>query len=139
MSGFGDRPIAVHGMKELQKALKDLDGESQKEIRLVLNDVAKTVAQGAAMRVPARTGRARASLRASSSQRESRVSAGGRKASYYGWLDFGGKTGRNKSVHRRFVPGGRYLYPTIAANRDSLVNAIAQSLNDLAKKKGLAP
>jgi len=133
-----ERPIAVKGMVELQRALKALDGESQKEIRVALNRVADTVAQGAARRVPVRTGKARSSLRARSSQRETKVGAGGRKAPYYAWLDFGGRIGRDKSVRRRVVPGGRYLYPTLSANRDSLAKAIAQALQDLAERKGLA-
>lgn len=131
------KPIAVQGMKELQRALKELDGESQKQIRVALNTVADTVAQGAARRVPVKTGKARASLRAMSSQRETRIAAGGRKAPYYGWLDFGGRIGRNKSVARPFVPGGRYIWPTIAANRDNLAGAVDKALKDLARSKGL--
>lgn len=130
-------PIRVEGMRELQRALKELDGESQKEIRVALNRVADTVAQGAARRVPVRTGKARASLRAMSSQRETRVSAGGRKAPYYGWLEFGGRIGKDKSVVRPFVKGGRYLWPTIAANRDALAGAVEGALVDLARAKGL--
>lgn len=131
------KPIAVTGMKELRKALKDMDGESQKEIRVALNRVADTVAQGAARRVPVRSGKARATLRAMSSQTETRISAGGRKAPYYGWLDFGGRIGRNKSQLRPFFEGGRYIYPTIAANRDSLAKAVDKQLKDLARSKGL--
>jgi hypothetical protein len=131
------KPIAVQGMKELQRALKDLDGQSQKEIRVALNTVAETVAQGAARRVPRRTGRARATLRAMSSQTETRISAGGRKAEYYGWLDFGGRVGRDKSVERPFIKRGRYIWPTVAANRDGLAEAVEKALVDLARAKGL--
>lgn len=131
-------PIKVKGMVELQRALKDLDGESQKEIRVVLNRVAETVAQGAARRVPVRTGRARASLRAKSSQRETKVSGYGRKAPYGPWLDFGGKVGRDKSLRRPFVHGGRYLYPTLAAQRPNLVKAITEGLEELMQRKGLS-
>jgi len=130
-------PIRVEGMKELQRALKELDGESQKEIRVALNEVAVTVAQGAARRVPVRTGAARESLRAMSSQRETRISAGGRKAPWYGWLDFGGAVGRNNSVRRPFVRQGRYIFPTIGANRDGLARAVRDALVALARRKGL--
>jgi hypothetical protein len=131
------RPIAVTGMKELQRALRDLDGESQKEIRVALNQVAATVAQGAARRVAVRTGKARGTLRVMSSQTETRIAAGGRKAPYYGWLDFGGRIGKDKSVRRPFVREGRYIYPTIAANRDTLAKAIEAQLVKLARSKGL--
>jgi hypothetical protein len=133
---FGPKPIAVEGMKDLQRALKDLDGESQKEIRVALNEVAATVAQGASRRVPVRSGRARGSLKAMSSQRETRISAGGRKAPYYGWLDFGGRIGRDKATVRPFVPAGRYIWPAVAANRDGIAKAIEEALTDLARRKG---
>lgn len=130
-------PIKVKGLVEFQRALKQMDGESQKQLRVVLNSVAETVAAGAARRVPVRTGRARASLRAQSSQREARVSGGSKKAPYYGWLDFGGRIGRNKSVRRPFVQSGRYIYPTMNANRDGITTALEAGLNALARDAGL--
>jgi hypothetical protein len=130
-------PIKVDGLRDLQRALKQIDGESQKQLRVVLNSISATVAAGAARRVPVRTGRARASVRASSSQREARVTAGSKKVSYYGWLDFGGRIGRDKSNRRPFVKGGRYLYPAYAANRDSVHKALQKSLTDLAREAGL--
>lgn len=131
------KAIAVEGMKDLQAALKAMDGESQKEIRVALNRVAETVVAGAARRVPVRSGRARASLKAASSQRETRVGAGGRKAPYYGWLDFGGRIGRDKSQRRPFVAGGRYIWPAVAANREALARAVDEQLKSLARSKGL--
>lgn len=131
------KPIKVEGLKEFQRALKDADGESQKKLRLVLNDVSNTVVAGAARRVPRRTGRAAASLRAQSSQREARVIGGSKKVPYYGWLDFGGRIGRDKSQRRPFIQAGRYLWPTVAANRQSLENALQKGLIDLAREAGL--
>lgn len=130
-------PIKISGLREFQRALKQMDGESQKKLRVVLNEAATTVAEGAARRVPVRTGRARASLRAMSSQREARVMGGSKKAPYYGWLDFGGRTGRDKSQRRPFVQGGRYMYPTFASNRDSIYKALQKSLAELARTAGL--
>lgn len=148
-------PIKIVGLRDFQKALKDLDGESQKQLRVVLNTVSDTVAQGAARRVPVRTGRARASLRAQSSQREAKVIGGSKKAPYYGWLDFGGTVGKGRvsggfkkraggetgghagSVKRRFLNSGRYMYPALDANRDSINKALQKSLEDLAKSVGL--
>lgn len=125
------------GLKEFQRALKQMDGESQKQLRAVLNTAAETVARGASRRVPRRTGRAAASLRAQSSQREARAVGGSRKAPYYGWLDFGGRIGRDKSQRRPFVVGGRYLYPAFAANRDPIYRALQTGLADLAARAGL--
>lgn len=148
-------PIKIVGLRELQRALKQMDGESQKKLRLVLNTIAETVAQGASRRVPTRTGRAKGSLRPQSSQREAKVVGGSKKASYYGWLEFGGTVGRGRvaggakkraggatggkagSVKRTWIASGRYIYPTYAANRDSIQTALARSLAELAREAGL--
>lgn len=154
--GFATDPIHVTNLIPLQRALKELDGESQKKLKVVLDDVSRTVAQGAARRVPTKTGRARASLRAQSSQREARVVGGSKKVPYYGWLDFGGTTGKGRvsagvakkraggssggtagSVKRPWVPGGRYMYPAYAANKESIQRALEKSLQDLVREAGL--
>jgi len=130
-------PIKITGLREFQRALKTMDGESQKQLRVVLNQAAATVVGGASRRVPRRSGRAAASVRAQSSQREAKVVGGSSKASYYGWLDFGGTIGRNKSVHRRFIRSGRYMYPSYSANADSIHTALSDALAELAEKAGL--
>lgn len=130
-------PIRIQGLKEFQRALKDMDGESQKLLRVVLNDVARTVATGAGRRVPRQTGRAAASLREQSSQREARVVGGSRKVPYYGWLDFGGRVGRDRAVRRPFIKAGRYMYPTLGANKESLGKALQHGLAQLARDAGV--
>lgn len=131
------QPIKVEGLVEFQRALKAADGESQKKLRVVLNDVSATVVSGASRRVPRRSGKAAGSYRAQSSQREARVVAGGKKVPYVGWLEFGGTIGRDKSQRRPFVKSGRYLWPTVAANRESLEKALQKALIDLAREMGL--
>lgn len=144
-------PIKIAGLRDFQAALKRMDGESQKQLRVVLNSVSDTVAQAAARRVPRRTGRAAASLRAQSSQREARVMGGSKKVPYYGWLDFGGTVGKGRvsshiakkkaatagRVKRPYVQGGRYIYPAFTANRDSIYKALEKALADLARDAGL--
>lgn len=134
---FANDPIKVSGLREFQAALKAMDGESQKQLKVVLDGVATTVASGAARRVPRKTGRAAASVRARSSQREARVMGGSKKVPYYGWLDFGGRIGKDKSVKRPFVEGGRYIYPAYAAQRDSVQRALEQGLADLVRAVGM--
>lgn len=129
-------PISITGLRDIQAALKQLDGESQKQLRVVFNDAAQAVVGGAARRVPTLTGAARQSLRATSSQREAKVSGGSKKAAYYGWLDFGGRVGPNRSVSRPFVKTGRYIYPAYAANKESIGKALEQSLVDLCRDNG---
>lgn len=131
------KAIKVEGLRDFQRALKQADGESQKKLRVVLNEVSSTVVAGAARRVPRRSGRAAASLRAQSSQREARVVGGSKKVPYYGWLDFGGRIGRNKTQRRPFIQSGRYLWPTVAANRHSLETALQKALIELARETGM--
>lgn len=141
-------PIKIDGVRELQAALKDADGEAQKQLRVVFNDVAETIAAGTRRRVP--TGgpkvgkrrkykRAKETVRASSGQREAIVKAGGAKAPYYPWLDFGGNIVQHKRkriIKRPFVQEGRYLYPTFGANRDNIHRALITGLDNLARQVG---
>lgn len=130
-------PIRVKGLREFQAHLKALDGETQKQLRVVLNTVAETVAAGASRRVPRRTGKAAGALRAQSSQREAKVVGGSAKVPYYGWLDFGGRVGRKRSVSRPVVKSGRYMYPAFSANRDTITRALEDGLTELARAAGL--
>jgi hypothetical protein len=130
-------PIRITGLREIQAALRQLDGESQKQLRVVLNSAAQAVVGGASRRVPTKTGAARQSIRAASGQREAKVSGGSKKVPYYGWLDFGGKVGRARSVSRPFLQSGRYIYPAYDANKDSIGKALSQALVDLCRNVGL--
>jgi hypothetical protein len=129
--------IRVQGLREFQAKLKAADGESQKLLRVVLNDAAEIVVKEANSLVPRRTGNAAASIKAQSSQREGRVRAGGAKVPYYAWLDFGGRVGRSRSVVRPFMKSGRYIYPAAQDKRDAVADRLEESMTELAKKVGL--
>lgn len=137
------RPIEIEHLRELQAALKAADGESQKQIRVVFNQAADVVAGGARRRLPVRSGRARGSIKPLSQQRLAKVVAGSGRVPYYGFLDFGNAPGRGRGVGRgdthprRFVPGGRYLYPSWDANRRSILDAMAAGIVAVAETAGL--
>lgn len=128
-------PIKITGIREFQRALKEMDGESQKRLRVVFNEAAELVAQKAGRKVPILSGRARKSLKPRSSQREARVAAGGRRAPYYPWLDFGGRLPRGQE--RRYIEGGRYIYPTLSDNHTMIVGILEEALVELAEDAGL--
>lgn len=130
--------ITVTGLREFQRALKQMDAGLPKQIRLALNEASTLVVKYATDRMPRRTGRAVASLKARSSQRQARVALGGNRAPYAPWLDFGGQ-GRIKGrpAERTFVKGGRYVYPGLAANRDEITEVMSSALTDLARTAGL--
>lgn len=131
------KPIKVEGLRELQASLKAVDGEAQKQLRVALNTAADLVARGASRRVPRVTGRAAASLRAQSSQREAKIVGGSKKVPYYGWLEFGGRIGRDRSQRRPFVKGGRYLWPAYAAQRPQVAQVLDQAIVKAVEAAGM--
>jgi hypothetical protein len=130
--------ITVTGMREFQRALRDMEAGLPKQIRVALNLGSKVVIDYAQPRMPRKTGRAAGSLTARSSQREARVALGGRRAPYAPWLDFGGE-GRVKGrpPHRDFIRGGRYVYKGLEVKRADIVQIMSDALTELARSAGL--
>jgi hypothetical protein len=131
-------PIRIVGLKEFQRALRDMDRNLPKQIRVVLNEATALVIDWAVPRMPSRTGRARASVKARSSQREARVAIGGNRAPWVPWLDFGGQ-GRvaGRPAARPFIRKGRYLYPGLEAKSDDVTAVMEKGLAELAHSAGL--
>ena len=112
--------VKIDGLTQFSKAIKDIDSGLPKMLRLALNKSADLVVTSARPRVPTHSGRAKASIKAASSQDKVRIKAGGSKAPHYPWLDYGGE-GRRKGrpTARPFQRSGRFLYPVYYAKRDS--------------------
>lgn len=127
--------IRVSGLKELQKSLKAID--AGKELRPALNEVAQVVVNIARPRIPQRSGLARASLRAASTATAARVQAGGSRAPYYPWLDYGGKTGRGKSIARPFERHGRYIYPAYWSQQANIQKMLETRIAKVIEANGL--
>lgn len=129
--------IRIDGLSEFVRSVKKLDSELPKAVRIGLNDAMGVVVGYARPKIPKRSGRAAASLKARSTRTEARVAAGGRRAEYYPWLDFGGKVGRKKSVKRPFIGDGRYLYPALTERRQQITDALQNALVSVAEAAGL--
>lgn len=129
--------ITVNGLRELQKALKAAEDATPKMLRIALNDVSAVVLDYARPQVPTRSGRAKGSMKARSTQREARISAGGSRAPWYPWLDFGGHVGREGSVVRPFYKEGRYIYPTLRQRHPEILEAMAAALAGVVRDAGL--
>jgi hypothetical protein len=129
--------VKVTGLREFQAAIRRMDAKLPRELRVVLNDAGQSVVRDAKAGVPRRTGRAAGSIKMASSQREARIKAGGAKAPWYPWLDYGGSVGRGGSVKRPFISQGRYLYPAFRANRGEVLNKMEDGLVHLARSSGL--
>lgn len=129
--------LKVVGLNEFRKGLRGMDRGLPKSMRLALNDVANVLIDAVRPKIPRRTGRAAASLKAASSQSAAKITVGGAKAPYYPWLDFGGRVGRRKSVVRPFLKEGRYIYPTLADKRGDIEAAMLKALAQLAETNGI--
>lgn len=129
--------IRVQGLAEFQRNLKKIDSDLPKALRVALNEAADVVVGYAKPRVPKRSGRAAASIKARSTQKAVRIAAGGSRAPYFPWLDFGGRVGRKRSVKRAFLPEGRYLYAGYYARQKEFVEILERSLVDVARKAGV--
>lgn len=128
--------IHVTGIRDLQAALRAVDRDLAKELRLGLNEAAQIVLEAARPKVPVRTGAAAASMKLRSTQRAAGLAVGGSKAPYFGWLDFGGKVGRAHSVKRPYIAGGRYVYPTLHDKRPEVEAKIDEVMARLAERAG---
>jgi hypothetical protein len=128
--------LHVRGLKEYKAALRQIDKKLGGELRKGLNEVAQVVIEAARPQVPYLTGAAQASMKAGSSQNAAQIKVGGAKAPHYMWLEFGGRVGRNKSVVRPFIKGGRYVYPTAAQKHDVLVDKLEDVIGALTRRAG---
>lgn len=132
-------PIKIEGLTEFRRNLKTLNSDLPKALRLAFNSAADVVVNEARPRVPSKSGRAKGSVKARSTQTLSRVSGGGGRAPYYPWLDFGGRVGKGGSVRRPFLREGRYIYNAYFKNRDSgkFQETLSKALIDVARQAGI--
>jgi hypothetical protein len=130
-------PIAVEGLREFTRSLRDLDAGLPKAIRLAANEAAQVVVDDAQTRVPRRSGKAAKSIKAKSTRNAARVASGGRQAPYMPWLDYGGKVGRNNTAARPFISDGRYVYPAFRANRGEVAETFRKALLRIAADAGI--
>lgn len=129
--------IKIEGLREFTKALKTLDGELPKMVRLALNEAAGVVVNYGRARIPRQSGRAAATIRPRSTRTAVRVVEGSNRAPYVPWLDFGGSVGRNRSVQRRFYSEGRYLYPALQDEKEAIRAALESALTRVVEAAGL--
>lgn len=132
-------PIRINGLREFTRGLRQAGTEFPKQVRVALNDAAGLLIDEARPKIPRRSGRAGRSLRAASTRKAVRVRAGGARAPYYPWLDFGGRVGRGKSIKRPFIKDGRYLYGSYyqLRNQGRIQERMVEALSRTADAAGL--
>lgn len=130
--------ITTTGLKEFQKALRQMDADLPKMLRLIFNEAGQLIVDYDQAHMPSRTGRARASVKARSTQRAGQVAIGGNRAPYVPWLDFGGEGKRKgRPAARAFLTEGRYTYRGLRVHQEDITSLMQKGLNDLAATAGL--
>ena len=129
--------VQVKGVRDIQAALRQLDGESQKLLKVAFDDVAQILVRDVKRRMPSgppKGGHAESTVKSTSQQREGRIREGGKKYPYVPWLDFGGQVGKGRTglktgaTKRKFISSGRYLYPALDRNYDEVYTAMHEAL-----------
>ena len=135
--------IEVEGLRELRAALRKVNSNMPREVGQAGKKAADHLAPLIRSQVPTRTGRARDSVRAVVAQGGGGIRAGGASAPHYGFVDFGNKVrsgagvGRGDSQPRRFIKGGRFIYPTFEARRDEVLERYVEAMTGLLRSSGL--
>lgn len=132
-----DAKIQITGLAEMSRSLKRIDTEAPKGLRLALNGIADFFIGKVEPLIPRRTGAAAKSLKARSTRTSARIAAGGPRARYYPWLDFGGRVGPKRSVERPFYSEGRYIYPTLRRERPEIEKRLGRALVAVVEGAGL--
>lgn len=132
-----DFDVDIDGLDELQKALRSTADGLDDAVRAEFLDEAKRIAADARGAVPRRTGAARATVDAQLVDGAAAIVAGGRRAPYFPWLEYGGRVGRNDSVSRPFVKDGRYIGRAVDASISDIEAAALRGAVEAARAAGL--
>ncbi|WP_433368360.1 HK97 gp10 family phage protein [Actinoplanes sp. CA-142083] len=133
-----DSKIQIEDLNKIGRALRAVDKEAPKGLRIALNSGADLLVEHTRPKIPSRSGAARRSLVARSTRTSARVAVGGKKAPWFPWLDFGGE-GRIKGrpAAREFIKEGRYVYPTLAEIRPKIETQLQGALSAVISSAGL--
>lgn len=130
--------VTITGLRELNAALRRVDSELPKGIRLALNAASEELVRQASAKVPKRSGRAAASYKTAATRTAARVRVGGARARYVPWLEFGGEGRRpGRPATRPFISEGRYLYPTLRKMRPDFERGLLEAISEVAATAGL--
>lgn len=132
-------PIKIEGLREFRKALRDLDADLPKAIRVGFNTAMQIIVDDARPHVPSKSGRARGSIKTQSGQEKASIKAGGNAARHFPWLDFGGKRrGRGGGIASRpYFKAGRFVWKSFGDKRKQVFEGLEIALADVARSAGL--
>lgn len=129
--------IRIEGLAQFGRRLDTARHASTRELDVLVDRTARLIRDETRRRVPrGATGAARASLRIVEGEGTAQLVGGGRRAVYFGWLDFGGVAGR-AGPRRPYLRRGRYLIPTLLRERASIQAATEHALGKVVLNAGL--
>lgn len=123
-----DVKIEVQNLGKFTSSLRKVNDGLPSAMKEGFTKIADIVRDATRAKMPHRSGDAKGSVTSRGKQRGAAIAVGGQKAPYYPWLDFGGSVGRGHmpgkawsgAIKRDVIPKGRYLYPSIAENSDTI-------------------
>lgn len=134
---MADIDADITGIDQLAGALQGFGDGLPAAVRREMTDQARLIVRGASSKVPRLTGAAAASLGAQEAPAGAEITAGGRTAPYYGFVDFGGNVGRHGATQRPYLPDGRYLYPAVKAGLADIVAAMERAVVNAGREAGV--
>ena len=129
--------VAISGLAEFRRSLRAIGPAAPKALRVAGNQAAQLVVDRAQAKMPTRSGKARKSVKARSTQAAVKIASGGRAAPYVPWLDYGGSVGRNNTAKRPFIADGRYVYPAYRESKDEFAGLLDTAIRAIADDAGL--
>lgn len=132
--------VVILGDEALRRRLASVHHALPEGVDEIAQDVADLMAIFARKKVPlgpARNGHVRTTLRGTTRNGTPVVEGGDAAHPYYGWLDFGGHVGPNRSVYRKKIAEGRYIYPTLRERRSQIDDQMSHGLEELLQRHGI--
>lgn len=127
---MSDDRITVTGLNELLRALRHLDKEFPKQLRGHLKGIAERVAEQVRAKLPRVSGHMAENTTARATQKSAGISW--RNTPYAGPVEFGGYPSG-----REYVAKGRYIFPTVEAERSEIELELEAALVEVIDAAGL--
>jgi hypothetical protein len=133
--------VRVTGLKELNKALKALGPDVQKELKAANFEVGSMVAgdaQSIAQGLGGVAAKVAPTIKATKTQAGAAVSLGGAAYPFAAGAEFGGQ---GRPTTQQFKPHlgrtGYFVYPSIRQNADEIESTYVERLDDIMRKNGM--
>jgi HK97 gp10 family phage protein len=126
----GAGAVKIEGLREVNKALRDLSDDLKNSMKETHLAAAKTIVPEAMRLAPVRSGALARSLRATATRTGGRVRAGGSTVPYAGPIHFGWPA-------RRIKPQP-FVYEALDPRRDEVIDVYVKRLNELIEHYGIA-